>query len=288
MEPKIDSYPIEIFGTLFNSKQKKDIQYRDNQYCPYLKRECTKPRKSEPHIKVGICSIGYQGFLKRCEASIICPHRFMEKKLFEEIKSHFHPEWEDYRIAPEVSLGVAGSVDYVMFNESNKLDYLCVELQANGTTGSPYGYVKELLINQEYSGKKYVYGLNWANEFSKTMMQQAYKKGNVVSLWGKRIVFVIQDLAMEYLQQNMDTSLLRDDLEDPIHFFTVKMEWNTVSKKYELRGDKWYSGDIASITLILGGASQNKYPLETDFIEAIRRREEYFEGFYSEKNPFEG
>lgn len=61
----------------------------------------------------------------------------------------------------------------------------------------------------------------------------------------------------------------------------------SLNKNFELKKDKWYSGDINSIVLMLGGASENEYPLEKDFMDSIRRREEFFGGFHSEKNPFE-
>lgn len=56
-----------------SSEAKKE---RNEQYCPYLGRECSKPGKSEPHIKVGICSIGYKGsFTDSSRPVIICPFR---------------------------------------------------------------------------------------------------------------------------------------------------------------------------------------------------------------------
>ena len=56
-----------------------------------------------------------------------------------------------------------------------------------GTTGTPYPYVKELLEYGHYTGRNYTYGINWANEFAKTMMQQAYKKGKIVEYWNRKI-----------------------------------------------------------------------------------------------------
>lgn len=278
MKPKISSYPIEVFGTIYSSQKDTDIKIRNAQYCPFIKRECTKPRKSEPHIKVGICTVGYKGFLDDMYPNIICPHRFLEKDLFDEIKNHFYPNWTTYQIASEVNMSAGGNVDYVMFNSENN-DFLCVEIQANGTTGSPYPYVLELLSTGKYSGKKYTFGLNWANEFSKTMMQQAYKKGKIVTSWKKNIVFVIQDVAMLYLQKNMDTSSLRNNLEDNIHFLTVKMVWSPKSEKFILQKDKWFSGDIAAISKILGGVAEEEYPDINDFIEIISRRLESFNFF---------
>lgn len=91
---------------------------------------------------------------------------------------------EKIRNALEVTMGVSGNVDYVALkineNGTNADDFLCIEFQANGTTGSPYPYVRDLLQNGRYTGS-YTYGLNWANEFMKTMMQQVYKKGQVVA-----------------------------------------------------------------------------------------------------------
>ncbi len=59
-----------------------------------------------------------------------------------------------------------------------------------------------LILMSKYGHYKnaYTYGLNWANEFMKTMMQQVYKKGQVIETWNKKIVFVIQDVALEYLE----------------------------------------------------------------------------------------
>ena len=64
---------------------------------------------------------------------------------------------------------------------------------------SQNAYVKELLEHGKYTGESHTYGINWANEFTKTMMQQAYKKGKIAEYWHRKIVFVVQNLAMEYL-----------------------------------------------------------------------------------------
>ena len=53
MSIEIGRYPIEIFGHVYNDIGAEAINDRNCQYCPYLGRECTKPRKSEPHIFFG-------------------------------------------------------------------------------------------------------------------------------------------------------------------------------------------------------------------------------------------
>lgn len=275
LEPKIGKFPIEIFGTVYTDNSVMSVKNREEQFCPYIQRECTKPRKSEPHIKVGICSVGYKGsFLKENTPSIICPHRFLEPNLFPDITRFFYPEWSDTKVSSEVSMGSGGNVDYVIHVIKNNEveDFLCVEIQANGTTGSPYEYVRELIEDNKYSGKTYTYGLNWANEFSKTMMQQAFKKGKIVTLWNKKIVFVIQDVAMQYLKENVDTSALRKNKDDHIHFLMLKMVWNEKDEKFDLVIDSWLSTDIDGISKLLGGAIEDEYPTQEEFIKVIKRR----------------
>ena len=145
--------------------------------------------------------MGYQGsFLDHYEPVIICPFRFLERSVFQSIHDKFFPQWQHYVWVKEVNMGVSGNVDYVAVKTDkegkNPSDFFCVEFQANGTTGSPYSYVKDLLKYGHYKNA-YTYGLNWANEFMKTMMQQVYKKGQVIETWNKKIVFVIQDVALE-------------------------------------------------------------------------------------------
>lgn len=55
---RIGKFPIEIFCCDFeNHTETAQLAYRQ-QYCRYIKGTCVKPRKSEPSIKVGICSLG--------------------------------------------------------------------------------------------------------------------------------------------------------------------------------------------------------------------------------------
>ena len=199
MSIKLGKFPIEIFGHVYTDMTVSAKNDRKCQYCPFLNRECVKPRKSEPQIKVGICSVGYKGkFSNQYDPVIICPFRFLDDVVFTSIKNKFFPSWKNVKWVKEVSMGVSGNVDYVALktNSTNTTaeDFFCVEFQANGTTGSPYPYVKDLLANGKYE-KKYQFGLNWANEFMKTMMQQVYKKGQVVSSWNRKIIFVIQDIS---------------------------------------------------------------------------------------------
>ena len=276
MEPKLGKFPIEVFGRVYTDISKEAQDGRNEQYCPYLCRECTKPRKSEPHIKVGICSVGYKGsFTTSYKPVIICPFRFLEDVVFKSIQERFFPSWDNVKWVKEVNMGVSGNVDYVAVKideETNEpVDFFCVEFQANGTTGSPYGYVKDLLSKGKY-GSNYTFGLNWANEFMKTMMQQVYKKGNVINAWGRKIVFIIQDVAMDYLRSAVDTSDLRQSMDDPVHFMTFGEFWDESTSTYKLKPVEWLSADLEGINKILAGANAQDYLTESGFLSnAIKK-----------------
>ncbi len=277
MKPTIGRYPIEVFGYSYTDSSNEAINARKNQYCPFLKRECTKPRKSEPHIKVGICSLGYKGsFLNSFEPIIVCPFRFLEDNIvFTSIHDKFFPDWDNYTWVKEVNMGVGGNVDYVALKINktthHATDFYCVEFQANGTTGSPYPYVKDLLKYGIYN-HNYTFGLNWANEFMKTMMQQVYKKGQVVRTWNKKIIFIIQDAALEYLKSSVDTSDLRQNMDDVIHFMTYKLAWSNNENKFKLVPSSWVSTDLDGINKILAGANHDQYLTSQDFLNnAIKK-----------------
>ncbi|MBD5356920.1 MAG: hypothetical protein HDR88_07960 [Bacteroides sp.] len=226
----IGKYPIEVFCYDFENHTETARLALRQQYCKYIKGTCVKPRKSEPYIKVGICSLGSSvNKSKTVYPVIICPQRFKEESMFEAIRQKYLSDWDNFKWIQEVNIGVGGNVDYVAVevDEYDMVkDFLCVEIQAAGTTGTPYPYVKELLKEGHYSGKTYTYGINWANEFSKTMMQQAYKKGKIVECWKRKIVFVIQNLAMDYIQATADCSELEDyNPHYPVDFCSFNLRW---------------------------------------------------------------
>lgn len=273
---KIGKYPIEVFCCDYRSQtESARLAYRQ-QYCKYIKGTCVKPRKSEPHIKVGICSLGStvnKG--KQVYPVIICPQRFKEESMFETIREKYLSHWKNVKWIQEVNIGVGGNVDYVAVevDEFDRVkDFLCVEIQAAGTTRSPYPYVKELLENGYYSGKTYTYGINWANEFSKTMMQQAYKKGKIVEHWKRKIVFVVQNLAMDYIQAVSDCSMLEDyNPNFPVDFCSFDLQWVDDSH-WSLVFDNIKSTTIEGVNRIIGGAAVDEYPTEVDFVRNIIKK----------------
>lgn len=195
--------------------------------------------------------------------------------MFETIREKYLSHWKNVKWVQEVNIGVGGNVDYVAVEVDSRdrvIDFLCVEIQAAGTTGTPYPYVRELLTNGKYSGRNYTYGINWANEFSKTMTQQAYKKGKIVESWGRKIVFVVQDFAIQYLMSSSDCSMLiSSNPAYPVDFCSFKLKWND-KQDWTLVFDNIRSTTIDGINLILGGANVSEYPTEEEFIENIIKK----------------
>lgn len=244
------------------------------QYCMYTNGMCVKPRKSTPNVKVGICTVGStvaKGGTVR--PVIICPQRFKEDAMFDTVRMKYLSNWSNVKWVPEVSIGSGGNVDYVAVETDdggNVSDFLCVEIQAAGTTSTPYPYVQDLKKNGHFE-KDYTYGINWANEFSKTMMQQAYKKGRIIEHWGRKIVFVVQDVAIEYLRSASDCSRLVDrDDKLPIDFCQFAMTWK--DNRWMLSFSSIVSTDLQGIDAMLGGAPKEDWLTEDDFKANILKK----------------
>jgi hypothetical protein len=342
-KPVLKKQPIEIFGIPYlegAGKLKAEIQ---QQYCPFINGTCVKPRKSEPHIKVGICSLGYKtGHNEEYEPVIVCPQRFKEKAMFDAVRKNYLSHWTNIEWITEVSMGVGGSIDYVAIttepiakrsfaiptelvgcvrntagrafgasrmlrcstdalgvrlaaphaasgvegadvspsfargstDRSGKIvDFFCVEIQAAGTTGSPYPAITDIKNTGTFQRDSYNFGINWANEFSKTMMQQAYKKGKIVNHWGRKIIFVLQNVGLQYIKSACDTSKLQSpSTKLPIDFCTFKMNWNDTQNIWGLEFDAIASTDVDGINRMLGGVPVHTYPTENEFIENIIRK----------------
>lgn len=281
-EPDIGNFPTEIFGYPYTTVNKTVQKSRAQQYCPFLDAECKKPRKSQPKIKVGSCSVGYAGFKDDHLPVVICPHRFncievfqhIEKKYFSDKQPNETIEW-----VPEVSLGVGGSIDFVAARISHDkgneqiIDFLCVEFQAAGTTGTPWKAMIEFKKHKKFLNNTYGYGINWANEFVKTMMQQVYKKAHIVHGWNEKIIFVIQDVGLDYLKEYCDASGLHEiSKEDIVHFLTFSMKWDENQNIWRLTPSGEVGTDIEGVRKILSGSSNEQYPTKEEFIQNINSK----------------
>lgn len=105
------------------------------------------------------------------------------------------------------------------------------------------------------------------------MMQQAYKKGRIVESWGRKIVFVVQDVAMEYIKSASDCSLLGpSDITLPVDFCSFYLKWVPELTEWKLYFNKIESTSIEGVNRILGGASVNEYLTEAEFIQNIIKK----------------
>ena len=209
------------------------------------------------------------------EPVIVCPQRFKVDSLLETIRQKYLKDWSNVTWIPEVNIGVGGSIDYVAVEMGKKKEiqnFQCVELQAAGTTGTPFPAVIDLKKHRKFLKDKYNYGINWANEFLKTMMQQAYKKGKIVQSWNRKIVFVIQDVGMKYILKSTDCSLLtKADTQQPVDFCVFRMKW-TEDEGWKLEFDQIYSTSVEGINRMIGGVGEDQYLTEEDFKQNILKK----------------
>lgn len=270
--------PYEIFGHSTGEHVGPAINERfQAQRCPFLGRECTKSRKSDPKTKIGSCTLGYKG---KGHAGyrpvIICPDRFVEPAVFKSIEELYFPGRDRVEWVKEVNLGGKGSIDYVAAipGKGHRLDdFLCVEIQAGGTTGTPWDGINYFRKSHTLDGMpKLKYGINWANEFAKTLMQQIYKKGNLIDSWKRKMVIVIQDVGMEYIL-NQGDGIDEFDEESPIHFLSFELEYANDGKWHLSPKKERYSANMQGIMLALasgGGADIT----EREFMRSIIKKGE--------------
>lgn len=247
------------------------------QRCPFIDAECVKFRKSEPVVRIGSCALGIKtggGF----QPVIVCPERFRTGDVFEALEAEFFPGAGEVSWVREVNLGTVGSFDYVAVAPRRGIDfstdYVCVEIQAAGTIGTPWGAIKHYRENLSLDGVGPVnYGINWANEFIKTMMQQILKKGSVISSWGRgrKIVVVIQDLGMDYILKQ--GSGIREHREsDPFQFRPFSMRIDAGDQWALKPSGKKFSADLRGIVKSMSSAGAGKIPAEEEFLLQIARK----------------
>ena len=281
--PEIGKYPLEYFGHTFTDFSETAREHRGEQHCPFLGSECKKPRKSNPSVKVGVCTVGYKAaFMDRSEPVVICPHRFEYSGVFDFIANHYFPVDDDWLLQwiPEVNMGRAGSIDYVLAKSRRENpavidDFICVELQAAGTTGTPYQAVLDFQNGVDFTRKKYKFGINWANEYGKTLMQQVYKKGMILESWGKRLVVVLQDAGMKYLRSGSnDVAGLNDpaNYDDLIHFYTMGMVWAEERDRWEFVPTGILGSNVEGVRKLLSGSAVVDRITEEEFCQNIIHR----------------
>ena len=91
--------------------------------------------------------------------------------------------------------------------------------------------------------------------------------------WKKKIVFVIQDVGLDYIQSSTDASDLRDATEkDAIHFCTFKTGWDESLNAWQLEFNRRVSTNTEGVRKMLGGAHEDRFPTITEFQDKISAR----------------
>lgn len=274
MQPDIGKFPVEFYGNPYNNREATE-EGKEKDYCPFLDDTCKKRRKSRGE-SIGTCSVGYRGrgqseYRPHC----ICPHRFETDSVLKEIEPLLINDGK-YFATPEVPL-LGASIDYVAGKRNDDgevLDFAGVEIQSLDTTGSVWDYREAYYDNeQKMEDIEQTYGINWAMSLTKTMMQQAFKKGQVFRNWGETLVFLLQDVSIEYIRDNYDSSGLHSELKsDPVHFYSYSMNYNYNTEQYEWEIDEKLSANIEGVTNMMVAPQDEEPPTREEFVEKIQSR----------------
>jgi hypothetical protein len=191
-----------------------------------------------------------------------------------EIEPLFVGEGE-YFTEPEVPL-LGTSIDYVAGkrNSSNEvIDFAGVEIQALDTTGSIWPYRQAYFRDDDMEDVDHSYGMNWAMSLTKTMMQQAFKKGRAFDEWDENLIFLVQDVSLDYIRANTNASALRQINEaDPVHFYSYSLDHEYESSGYKWNIDERVSTTIEGVTQMMDSSDEQVPPTRDEFRAVIEDR----------------
>jgi hypothetical protein len=237
------------------------------QHCGYLHRKCIKVRKSEPDITIGTCTVQYAN-----QTTIVCPHRFIEKrKIFIDCLHllAFHEPGNELHVIPEISIP-GGSVDYFLVSMKNGkvADFAGIELQALDTTGSLWPERQMWLAGLQlipetagaYPGKSY--GINWKMT-AKTALVQLHHKIKTFEHFNKHLVIVLQDCLLDYMKKEFAFSQIQPlaKLTDPLHFHAYQLQTDEVGS-YRLQLNERMSTNGSGLAAALGLKAEARVEFE--------------------------
>lgn len=257
---------IELFGANTSGAGEDWKSIVKNQQCPYLGKRCIKVRKSEPEISIGTCSVLY-GRSKR--PIIICPFRLLERRQIFTDCLHLlttHEPGNELHIIPEVSVP-GGSVDYFMASVRNGKvkDFVGIELQTLDTTGTVWParqkFLKSKNVIREPKASYKTFGMNWKMT-AKTILIQLHHKVQTFEAVNKRLVLVIQDFLLDYLQDQFQFSHLNDARTgDSMHLHAYEFQQKR-NGDYKISLGTRLSTDDEGLSICLGLQAEPKVELE--------------------------
>lgn len=256
--------PAEIFGFPPGNVTKVKKQMKMDYKCPFIKSKCTKQSRLLSY-PLGVCSAWHLDTPR-----IICPNRFYfeESKLLKEASKLFL-KTEEINLVPEVNISGYGHVDWVAytFNSKRITDFCGIEICSDSTTGTGE-LVKALedFVAMDKIEERYNYGLNTYNTI-KLSFTQVMNKGQVFEKWGKKYIWILQDVLFENLVKRFNLDIKESLDENQIIFYTVELipEDNNL---YKIKQSKVFSTNILELLKAYSRGGKEIPTLES-FIEAI-------------------
>ncbi len=250
------------------------------QSCPYTQRICIKMRKSDPSVKIGTCSVKYQG-----QDVVICPFRLLEHNQIFIDCLHLltmHEPGNELYLVPEVQIP-GGHVDYFLVSAKDKKvkDFIGIELQTMDTTGTVWPERQKFLHEQGISVSpedicsKRSFGMNWKMTL-KTILVQMHHKSETFEHLNKHLVLIIQKPLYEHMKSDFNFEGIEGvRLGDPIHIHSYNFDRK--DNKLNLSLHTRISTDSVGIAKCLGLNAESKVEmqdmvriLEPKLIEANR------------------
>lgn len=244
------------------------------QICPFTNRICTKMRKSSPDIKIGTCSVKYQG-----NDVIICPFRLLEHNQIFVDCLHLltmHEPGNELYLIPEVKIP-GGNVDYFLVSAKNKKikDFVGIELQTMDTTGTVWPERQRFLHEMGFSvdetdlNNRRPFGMNWKMTL-KTILIQMHHKSETFEHLNKHLVLIIQKPLYEHMRKDFNfTDVSGVRLGDPVHIHSYDFINNGNQLRLSLHTR--VSTDSAGIARSLGLNAESKIELE-DIIAVLEQK----------------
>ena len=261
---------VELFGLPTNNTAVQWGEIVENQQCPFRGAKCDKARKSEPDIIIGTCTVRHS---KR--SVIICPRRLLAgSKIFTD-SLHLlmtHEPGNQLHVIPEVRIP-GGIVDYFIVSErqGKVRDFAGVELQTLDTTGTVWPERQRLLHSLGVAPERPVadrrrFGMNWKMT-AKTILMQLHHKLATFEHVNKRLVLVMQDWLLLYMEREFSFNHLRRPALDgdpmQIHAYTLDAQ-------HQLHLASRLSTDTEGIAKSLGLQAESRLELSAivDMLQA--------------------
>ena len=252
-----DNRIIELFGQSTRlPKQASWAESVENQWCPYTDSKCFKVRKSQPEVSIGTCAVRHGRDRK---GIIICPKRLLERKQVFTDCFHLltlHEPGNELHVVPEVSI-LGGNVDFflVSANRGRVRDFVGIEFQTLDTTGTVWPERQRLLslldipVSSGDVNSTKRFGMNWKMT-AKTVLIQLHHKVRTLEHLGKRLVLVIQDCLLDYLQREFNFRHLNHGrIGDSMHIHSYGLIED--DHRFRIQFDQRLSTDAAGVARCL-------------------------------------